>query len=232
MSIFSNLSNTGLEESKDVLGGFQLFDTDIYPATIKLAYAGESSRGAMSVTFIFDINGREHRETQYVTNRQKENFYVSNGKKYPLPGFTLVDDICMIASNKPLAEQETSPKMVKLYNAATKSEVPTEVPVLVDLIGQKVALGIFKQVENKSALNDRTGQYEPTAETRELNVIDKVFHPEARLTVVEAKAGKTTPEFWDKWIEKNKGTVRNRCDFKGESAPAKSDTPVKKSLFG
>lgn len=232
MSIFSNLSNTGLEESKDVLGGFQLFDTDIYPATIKLAYAGVSTGGAMSVTFVFDINGREHRETQYVTNRQKENFYTTGGKKYPLPGFTLVDDICMIASGKPLAEQTDEPKMVKVYNATAKAEVPTEVPVLVDLIGQKVALGIFKQIENKSAKNEQTGEYEPTAETRELNVIDKVFHPEAKLTVVEAKAGKTEPEFWNKWLEKNKGTVRNRCTFKGNSMPTKSETPVRKSLFG
>lgn len=231
MSIFSNLSNTGLEESKDTLGGFQLFDTNIYTATVKLAYAGESAGGAMSVTFLFDIDGKEHRETFYVTNRQKQNFYTTNGKKYPLPGYTIVDDICVIASGKPLAEQETEPKMVKIYNTMAKEEVPTQVPVLVDLIGNKVALGIFKQIENKNAKN-ASGEYEPTEETRELNVVDKVFHPEVKLTVVEAKAGKTEPNFWNKWLEKNKDTVRNRCTFKGKSNISKSETPVKKSLFG
>lgn len=231
MSIFSNLSNTGLEESKDTLGGFQYLDTDIYTATIKLAYAGESAGGAMSVSFVFDINGQEHRETFYVTNRQKENFFTNGGKKYPLPGYTIVDDICVIASEKPLSEQETEPKVVKLYNVTAKAEVPTEVPVLVDLIGQKVALGIFKQVENKSVKN-ASGEYEPTEETRELNVVDKVFHPEVKLTVVEAKTGKTEPDFWNKWLEKNKGIVRNRCTYKGSSGTSKSDSPVKKSLFG
>lgn len=231
MSIFSNLSNAGLEESKDTLGGFQLFDTNIYTATVKLAYAGESVGGAMSVTFLFDIDGKEHRETFYVTNRQKQNYYTTNGKKYPLPGYTIVDDICVIASGKPLAEQETEPKMVKIYNAMAKEEVPTQVPVLVDLLGNKVALGIFKQIENKNAKN-ASGEYEPTEETRELNVVDKVFHPEVKLTVVEAKSGKTEPNFWNKWLEKNKDTVRNRCTFKGKSNTSKSETPVKKSLFG
>lgn len=231
MSIFSNLSNKGLEQAKDTLGGFQLFDTNIYTATIKLAYAGESASGAVSVTFVFDIDGKEHRETFYVTNRQKDNFYTTNGKKYPLPGFTTVDDICVIATEKPLSEQETEPKVVKVYSSTAKAEVPTEVPVLVDLIGQKVALGIFKQIENKSAKN-ASGEYEPTEETRELNVVDKVFHPEVKLTVVEAKAGKTEPDFWNKWLEKNKDTVRNRCTFKGKSNTSKSETPVKKSLFG
>ena len=37
MSIFGNLTNEGLEETTDRLGGFQIRATDIYPATIKAA---------------------------------------------------------------------------------------------------------------------------------------------------------------------------------------------------
>ena len=35
MSIFANMSSTGLEESQDSLGGFSLLESDIYEATIK-----------------------------------------------------------------------------------------------------------------------------------------------------------------------------------------------------
>ena len=232
MSIFGTLTNNGLEEAKDVLGGSYLLESGIYEATIKSAYAGESSGGALSVSFIFDVNGKEHRETMYVTNKEKDNFYVKNKKKYPLPGFTTVNDICLIATGEPLSAQESEPKVIKLYDYNLKAEANKEVPMLTALLGKKVALGIFKQVENKSKKNDQTGKYEPTEETRELNVIDKIFHPEAHLTVAEALAGKTEPVFWDKWIKQNEGKVRDRCTFRGPKKSNGSEQPAHKSLFG
>lgn len=215
MSLFNKLTSDGLEESQDRLGGFSPFDSDIYIGTIKVAYAGTSSGGATSVSFVVDTDGREYRETFYVTNKKGENFFISQDKKkVPLPGFTVVDDICLIASGKPLANQETEEKVIKLYDFEQRAEVPKSVPVLTDLVGQKIALGILKQLENKSKKNDSTGVYEPTEETRETNVVDKVFHPEMKLTVAEARNGKEDPEFWDKWIERNKGTIRDKTEKK------------------
>lgn len=242
MSLFNQLTNDGLEESQDRLGGFSPFDSDIIIGKIKVAYAGKSSKGSTFVSVILDANGKEYRETFYVTNKKGENYFISSEKKkVPLPGFTVVDDICLIASGKPLAEQTTEEKVINLYDFDAKKELPKSVPVLVDLIGQTVALGVLKQIENKSVKN-AAGEYEPVAETREINVVDKVFHPEVKLTVAEARNGKETPEFWDKWLERNKGTVRDKRTIKDGAggttgAPPKAGASAgaaapRKSLFG
>ena len=108
MSFFKNLSSDGLEEAQDRLGGYQPLDTDIYHGVIKAMYAGQAASGAMNVTVIVDLNGKEYRETVYITNKNGENFFLNKqdkSKKVPLPGFTTIDDICLIATGSPLAEQ-------------------------------------------------------------------------------------------------------------------------------
>ena len=119
MSIFNKLKSDGLEESQDRLGGYAPLETDIYKAIIKALYAGQSAGGAMSVNLIAEIDGREYRETLWVTNKNGENFFLNKDdktKKVPLPGFTVADDILLIATGEPLASQETEDKVIKLYD--------------------------------------------------------------------------------------------------------------------
>ena len=106
---FGNLSSEGLEESQDRLGGFSVLDSDIYTGTIKAFYAGQSSKGAKSVTLIFSHDGKEYSETVYVTNRNGENWFMNpqdKTKKVPLPGFTTIADICLVCTDAPLADQQ------------------------------------------------------------------------------------------------------------------------------
>ena len=246
MSMFAKLNTEGLEESTDRLGGFAAKETDIYLATIKAMYAQPSGSGALGVTLIATLeDGSEYRETMYVTNKKGENFFLNKNdktKKVPLPGFVTVEDICLIASGKPLSEQETEEKVLNIYDSEARKELPKSVPCLVDVMGKQVALGIVKQVVNKNV--KQGNEYVPTAETREENVIDKIFHPEVKLTVAEARAGKETAEFWDAWLEKNKGQTRDRtvaaagaergAPPKPGAAPAAGQTSVapRQSLFG
>lgn len=214
MSIFGNLTNEGLEETTDRLGGFQIRATDIYPATIKAAYAGQSAGGARNVTIVVELPDGEYSETIYVTNKKGENWFLNQNdksKKVPLPGFTTVDDICLVTTGKPLAEQDSEEKVVKIYDFDERKELPKAVPMLVDLIGQTLFLGIVQQTVDKNQKNESTGEYEPTGETRDENVIEKVFHDPTKMTVVEARQGATEPVFFEKWLSKNKGNVRNRA---------------------
>ena len=242
MSIFSNMKSEGLEQSQDRLGGFQAFESDIYTGPIKALYAGESRGGAVSVTVILDLGGgKEYRETLYVTNKNKENYFINKGtgKKSPLPGFTVVNDICLIATGKELHELQTEDKVIKAWDSDAKAEVPKSVPMITEALGQKISIGVLKQLENK---NEKQGdEYVPTAETRETNIIDKVFHPDLKVTVAEARQGKTQGEFWDAWLKRNQGQTRDRREIKdGEPAkpgtPPKASTPAaaapRKSLFG
>lgn len=247
MSIFGNLTNEGLEETTDRLGGFQFRATDIYPATIKAAYAGQSAGGARNVTVVVELPDGEYSETIYVTNKKGENWFLNQNdksKKVPLPGFTTIDDICLVTTGKPLAEQDSEEKVVKIYDFDERKELPKAVPMLVDLIGQTLFLGIVQQTVDKNQKNESTGEYEPTGETRDENVIEKVFHDPSKMTVVEARQGATEPVFFEKWLSKNKGNVRNKtkgADGKGAQsgrpgggAPQSGNGGQKKtsSLFG
>ena len=221
-ALFGSLTTDGLEEVSDRLGGYQPHDTDIYTGPIKAAYAGQSDGGARNVTIIVDIDGREYRETLWITNKKGENFFLNKNdktKKVPLPGFVVVDDICLVTTGKPLAEQLTEDKVVNIYDREAGREIPKTVPMLVDLLGQTVSLGIVRQIENKS---EKSGdEYVPTAETREVNFIDKVFHTETKMTVVEAKNGAEKATFHDSWLERNKGETRDKRTVKdGEGGTA------------
>lgn len=229
-AIFSNLTTQGLEETEDRLGGgFRVLDSGSYEATIKAAYAGKSSTSnAQSVTLIAQTeDGTEYRETFWVTNRNQENFYLDKNdktKKIPLPGFTVVDDLCLVTTNKPLAEQAGEEKVINVYDPEAKKELPKAVPMLVDLIGKKVYLGIIKELRNKQAKN-AAGNYEDTADEREENVVDKIFHYPSKLTVVEARKQIQTPTFYNAWVEKNSGQVRDRRTIKDGASAGRAGRP-------
>lgn len=253
MSIFGKLKSEGLEESQDRLGGYAAKETDIYTGKIKMAYAGKAKSGAQSVTIIQDQGGTEYRETIYVTNKAGENWFLNKddkSKKVPLPGFTIMDDICMVTVGCGLAEIETEEKMVKIYDPDQKKELPKAVHVLTPLIGQEVSLGIRKVLENKS--KKEGDEYVPTSEERTSNVIEKVFHTETKMTVAEGRQGLDAGVFWDAWLEKNKGQVQDKRTIKdgvqgapiagrvGTGAPPKAANQgsapaaaqARKSLFG
>jgi len=238
--MFNNLTDQGLEKAEDRLGGgFSPRETDIYTFKIKAAYAGKSQGGAMNVSLIAVDSQGEYRETIYITNKKGENFFVKDGKKIPLPGFTIINDLCLIATGEPLSEQETEEKVINLYDFEAKKEVPTSVPMIMALVGAEVSLAIQKNLEDKKE-KDAAGDYAPTGETRETNTISKVFHTETKMTVVEALEGAEEAKFWDAWLEKNKGKVfdRTQKDAGGgkpagaRPIPTRAKESGRPSLFG
>jgi hypothetical protein len=221
MSLFGNLSNDGMEEAQDRLGGFRVLESGPYLGTIKAMYAGVAANSkAQNVTIIFapDNGDPEYRETVYVTNKVGENFYTKDGKKYPLPGFTTIDDICQMTTGKPLSAQTAEDKVMNIYDPDQKKELPKTVPMLVEPLGKKITLGILKKLVNKQVKN-AANVYEDTAESREENSIDKVFHHPSNLTMVEAKNKQQEPKFYGSWVEVNKGKTQDRRSIKdGQSA--------------
>lgn len=216
-NIFGQLTDNGLEETQDRLGGFSRLESGAYLGKIKMAYAGQSASGARSVTLIFGHGEGakdEYRETVYITNKAGENFYLDNDKKkHPLAGFTIIDDLCQVMTGKPLAQQTTDEKVVNVYDSDAKKELPKSVPVLVELLGGDVTLGIIKQTVIKQV--KQNGVYVDTNETRDDNNIDKVFHFPSNLTVVEAKKGVQAATFYGAWVEKNTGVTRDRTKKAG-----------------
>jgi hypothetical protein len=228
-ALFGNLTNNGLEESQDRLGGFRVRDTDAYTGTIKVAYAGVSSRSkAQSVSIILELEaGGEYRETFWVTNGEGNNYYLDKNdksKKNPLPGFTIVDDICMVTTEKPLSQQTAEDKVINVYDPDQKKELPKSVPMLVDLLGKKVTLGIVKELKNKQ-VKDANDKYVDTADTREENTTDKVFHYPSNLTMVEARRGVTNAQFYGSWVEANRGKARDKRSIKDGAQNGQAGRP-------
>jgi hypothetical protein len=250
MSLFANLKSDGLEKTEDRVGGFQPLETDAYTGTIKAFYATKSQGGANAVNVILALEGgKEYRETIYVTNRNGENFYLNQNdktKKVPLPGFVIAEDICLVTVDKPLSDVIFEDKVMNIYDPEAKREVPKSVPMATELLGKEVTLGIVKQTVNK---NEKAGDgsYVPTADTRDENFTDKVFHTGTKMTTVEARNGSEGAVFFNTWVERNKGNTRDKRTIKdgqasnagqagrpGGGAPAAgaAGAAPKKSLFG
>lgn len=254
--LFGDLTSTeNLEETKDTVGGggFDAVPSDVYDAEILVAYAGQSnSSPARNVTLHLKCDGKEVRETIYITNRKGENFYLDKDddkKKMPLPGFETIDDICLLITGESLLDQDTETKTVNVYNFDEKKEIPTPVECLTALHEQTIKLGILRKVSNYEKKGP-SGNYEPqanedgTPKTRTQNEIDKVFHPETGRTVNEYRQEIETAEFLEVWSKRNVGKDRNSVKPIGGGAggagsgkpggggSAGSDGAPRKKLFG
>lgn len=248
MSLFKKFANNAskLEEVKDSVGGYSVLETDIYKGTVKLAYLDVWGSGAHYVDLTLTLNGKDYNEKITITNKQGENFYEKNGKNYPLPGFVTIDDICLVTVGKGLADmdEETEEKTVNVYDRDAGKEIPKVKQVLVGILGKSVAVAIQKSVETKME-KDADGKYTvATNETRESNALEKVFEPETMMTTVEARAEKTEGEFYEVWLDKNKGKTRDKTvkgGAAGKPVGAKPTAPpqaggatttARKPLFG
>lgn len=210
---------------KDSLGGF-VVDTGVYGATIKHVYMTQAdSSDAVAINFEFELStGAKYKEQIWITNKQGDNTYIDKNSKELkyLPGFEMASAIAVCANGLELDEQDVESKMVNIYNAELKKEVPTEVPVFVSLIGAELQVGIHKVRTFKQEKNS-AGVYVDTTETRELNSIHKTF-TSSGFTVTEMKAEAEAPEFIEKYKEEFKSDyvkdkTKNAKDAKKSAAP-------------
>lgn len=245
MSLLNNLS-TGEDiggEERDSLGGRQLFESNAYPFTVKLAYLLKSDGGALGLHVVLKMeDDKELRQSFYITNKKGENFYVNNkGEKNYLPGFNMAQSLALLTTGKDLVQLDHETKTINLYNSALKAEAPTKVEMIMDMLDKPIWAGVLKQLVNK---NEKVGdEYVPTAETREENEIDKFFCGKEgfeKLTATEIKAGVKEPTFFNDWVKKWEGVLRDKTkkDVGQAGAPGKpaagaANTPKpSNSLFG
>jgi len=231
MNAFKNLTtDSSIQQDKDVLGGskFGPWESGIYDTVIDLAYVDESKGGATGINFVFKTQeGKELRKTIYVTSGKEKgqlNYYVDkDGNKKYLPGFTQVNDICLLAVGEELADLETETKVLSIYNKEQAKEVPTKKEVLTSLLGKDITLGITKIIEDK---------YNAPGEIRITNEISKAFRTRDRMTANEIRSEAEVAEFHTAWAEKNTGIIIDKSGkSKGTASVNVSADKPKKSLF-
>lgn len=238
MSFFKNATTDETIANERDSTGMGPLDSDIYLSTIKLAYGITADSGAKGLVLHVETeSGREHRETIYLTSgtaKGGRNYYEKDGKKNYLPGFVTANALALLTVGKEISDLDTEDKMVKVYNKAASAEVPTKVPVLTDLLGQQVYLGILKETRDKN-IKDESGNYVPSGETRDQSTIDKVFRAKDQMTTAEVRAGAEEAAYFNTWLGLNKGQVRDRStkDVKPglKTAPKTAADKPTKSLF-
>lgn len=175
-------------------GGRKLLESGIYDAVIKHAYFQKSSRSsALSLNLEFDIGGQKLREQIWFTNGKGEVRYPDkkDGTMKFLPGFITADTLTWLATEGKTLEQaqkSVQKKTINLYNFQERKELPTDVDMVMDLIGKPIKLGVLQSKVNKQEKNE-SNEYVDTNDSRELNQVDKYFH---------AKSGKSRSELQSK----------------------------------
>lgn len=238
MSTLAQLStDNSIADEKDSVGnGSFTLDSGIYDATVGMAYLTKSVGGALGLNLTLKIDKREVRQTLWMTSgtdKGGKNYYEKEGEKFYLPGFNHANSLALLTVAKEISAIDTEMKMVAVYNRDAKSEVPTKVEVLMELIGKEIAVGLIKQRVDKNKRNEATGVYEPTGEVREENEVDKLFRARDRMTTSEIRSKAETAEFADMWKAKWEGQVRDRVKgaAPGTAPKAASKKPTA-SLFG
>jgi hypothetical protein len=223
MSLLANLStDSTISEEKDSVGGSGgPLESGLYAATVALAYITKASSGALGLVLNLKTEaGKEIRQTLWMTSgtaKGGKNYYEKDGEKHYLPGFNHANSLALLTVGKEISSLETETKVVNVYSAEAKSEVPTKVEMLMDLIGKEILVGLIKQTVDKTKKNDH-GIYEPTGETRDENDIDKLFRARDRMTTAEIRAQAEKATFVDTWSSKWTGNTKNKA--KGASGTA------------
>lgn len=208
-------------EEKDSLGGSRVKPSGAYPLVLKYAYMDESKPnaatgnpgGAHNVNFVFKDGDNELKFTIYVTSGKAKGqtpFYVKDNKKFPLPGFSQVDNFCKQFTDNPLNKQPTVEKTLELWNGTGTEKVKRK--VLSDLVNVKMIVGLILLKENKH--NDKSVIVEK-------NEIDKFFNEDG-LTSQEVAKGETEPKFLEKWKKSREDYVKDKSTKVegGAGAPA------------
>lgn len=244
MGFFNDIKlNENAQNDKDVIGGFYgALDSGAYLMKIEYAYGITSNSGAKGLVVSFKSDKDENlKQTFWLTSgtaKGGKNTYVDKkGNINYLPGFSQADTLALLTVGKHITELESETKVLNLWNRDLNREMPTEVPMLMELVDKEIIVGILKQTVNKKIPTD-SGVYVPTDEAQDINEIGKFFRAKDKLTVAEITAQVDTPVFYDKWVDKNTGVTQNKFKDVGtksnEGKPILSKPSIKKptaSLF-
>lgn len=225
----SNL-NVKAEKEEDILGGsVGPLPSNIYRAQVNVSYLEETKSGALMAHIHFKLsNGSQFRTSQCLHSGKAKKYsatYTRNGKTFKLPGLVNVSAICELGGKLDISKMSTTKKTIKLYNFESRKEEPTEVNMLMDMIGLKVQLGLANEIQDINE-KDAQGNYTPSGYTREVNELSKVFRYDDGKTSSEVTADKPA-EFIKKWLDKNENKVMDRSKAKKGHIPKPKKTATK-----
>lgn len=239
MNILANLTtNEDIQDETDQLGGGGgPLESDAYLMTVDAAYLNTAASGALAMNVILKTEDNRYlRESFWMTSgtaKGGKNYYERDGRKFYLPGFLQANALSRLTVGKEVGELTTEDKIIKLWNRDAGQEMPTEVKMFMDLVGQQIMVGVQRQTQDRRVQN-ASGEWVNSGETVDISVVDKLFRASDNKTVAEIMAQEDAT-FLDKWLASNKGKTRNRAkgaSGSGTANPPAAKTAPAKSLFG
>jgi len=222
-------TDASIEQETDSLGGFQVLNSDLYNCMIESCFLTVSQGGARAFNLRAKTLEKKSIQQQFWmtsgTAKGCKNHYVGkDGTKHYLPGFNMANAICVLTLDKEISKLSCEAGVAEMFGEKVK------VDYLPELAGKPITLGVIKQIVDKRAKNDVTGEYEPTGDTREENEVDKVFRAADGLTTTEIRGGLTEAKFKEQWLDKWKDEVKDKSTKveAGVAAPA-AGAPVQQT---
>ena len=206
-------------QSIERIGGGFAWESGVYDATVKMVYLNQSASEAVSFNVILEKNGgnfSELRENFWIKSgkaKGNKTYYTKDGKDYPLPGYSIANSMCVAITGESLPKcmESAEKKQVNVWNPELKKEAPTERPVIMSLVGKPVKVAVHQVIEDKQAKNDK-GEYVPTGTSRTVNQCK--FFGNAEGKTAEEITNKEPAARFDKWAQKNTGTVIDKSTVK------------------
>jgi hypothetical protein len=188
-----------------------------------MVYLNQADSKAVSFNVVLQNSaGKELKESFWIksgTAKGNKTYYTKDSKNYPLPGYSVANSMCVAATGLSLSKcmDTAEKKMVKIYDYDKKEEVPTERPVLANLLNKAVKVAVHQVTEDKQKKN-AAGQYESTGESRTINECKFFGNIEGKTT--EEILGDKPAEMFTKWAEKNTGNVIDKTTKNAGAASA------------
>lgn len=232
IDLFSVDADVEKVEEKDGLP-FGAWESDIYDAVLKTAYIDRFSGGSVFVNCVYeltDLRGNkitvQERETIWSVKTQGGHYICQKtGKKKQLIGQAKMDSLAKLLTGKSLKEiQDTGgieDKTHKIYSSELKKETPQTKPTIMAFTNVPCYVGLKKIIENKQTKQGDT--YVMTAETREVNQVEKVFNSD-RKTLLEVQAN-SEAEYFNDWLNINKGKTIDKTKKVDAQPGLPSGTP-------
>lgn len=234
-----NFGGNDVVENEERIGGWTADESGIQLAMFTEAFLTESKNGAYALNLKSVDKDQNERSYQiYFTNRNKEVFYSDKktGDKRMLPGYQLINNICLAACGKTFQEvaAASKKKVIDLYDRESRKEIPTETTTYPAMCKKVLKLGVIKISKNKYVKGKEVN------ERVEVNEINMVFRKADDLTPKEASEKAKEPKAYAKWVKYWDGRVKDEFkeveesveDSAGANPFGDGNTSTDADLFG
>ena len=247
MSIISKLvdsSSVDQTNIDDYSGGGYIGQSGIYDLVLKRAWVIESEKGSIGIHIEFEGEGMLEKDL-YISNANKQTYYVKDGKEFAMPSYTDMKKLNYILTGvfmTSLKDLKVSQQIVKTYDVVDDPEnegkkkrvdVEKEVEYLNEWAGKSLKVGIQMEEQEESKKTDngyvKTGKLLTNKDDIPIlnpNIIG-FYHAETRQTANEIKNEKDAEQIEKDYVRLEKSPIKK---LKSKSSQASSSTATKKTV--